>query len=1475
MLARSLSRRLDLQESGGSSLLGTQELSAVPCTDVRKFAKEIGVTVSSQRESDTIVASEPYRKMVNAYEQSVRDLPAMVLEEISWTLPKQTEIAPTDEKGRSNLILITKKSLAHKSGPQAEGTLFDPRMGGTGSSSMKGSGNSTAGLRQGRILFPQGVKIPYYNFIDNIIVILSCMCLECNELILNREALIDMKVLSLPAKHRLAKVYEASKDRPCMRHKKSGGGLCLSRKSYDTKSSKETGYIVYTEMSVKCQSRLSGYQVDSHFRNLALNPESIKFLGYDDVEEMCAFLAVGIIVKPTIYRPYKEFSLKIKNKDNDALVKIIDANEKLKLEIERQQHQKLLMRGPGDTTTLINPRELESSKMGLVSASEKASNQYSRETAHYEAIIREVEQQYLAMPVDESTMISEEAINQQIANLTYNVNYLMSLPNAADSYETVREVTRINGEIQQLVQKRDFIAEREKIRRTIVELRAKISEIRNASESTSLVYQKQINEISQKQASNTALASLGTSNSNLISLITELYKAHKEYIETELNKVKGKNTELRRNGLGKHAGLVGRGVASPGVDIEIGEIEIPGYLTSLLGVIETITGLNIAEMTILLENGKISYIRRKGVDSEVTEAKVQTGQLRLMIGDKVVRHLRNGDVVVAVRMPTIHRGNMLAFHARIVPSALSIRVHMIWTTSYNLDFDGDEFSLYMPQEDAIKEVLSTMYAPLNLISPRSVKPIGGVVYNTLSAWYLATKTERIVSQQTWEMVYLRLTGRSQLPSFYERLHDRGVRLRTGHALFSMLLPEDFNYPTSGEQPIKNVIIESGILISGTLDSEHLAPAGERTIVQAIYYRYDLSTVESFLNDIYTAAYIIQAEQTQTITARDCAYGEEIIAKLATSKEYKTARDKVNKLVRDRILDVDEYRHLLINEADVSEALATDYAQDMLIEKRIQKLGTIPYRGLNEYDKIRNEVEEKYGSGMRTPEDVPKVAEYVRVITPLIPDDLGKVSRFAIRLREEKVKYMEKYQHYSEDVKVQLGITSSAMPSKEDPLEKYKRAYIEIVKDVKNLGDEAARELVEDFMIGEASKIEGTSKLKVAERKISLLGPVPKDKIRRKAYENQIVNIINEMGNVGVDAAHEVRKFVQNNLLDMASDFGAGTKGSSSNIASMGGYIGSQQIQGQARLLPAITDNTRCVTSIRPGDRSLQASGYLSDNYFQGMSPLSSFFAAVGQREGMSDIATKTASAGHFNRVVCKAMENLVVVNGSVRSQNGKLYQYNYGEDNLAAERLIYVGGKPTFVDIAALADQINYEAGWELLTEETQDIEYIKEKYVKSRDSPAEEEEDVMNFFMESAIQFPYTYNDDEEIDGISRTDLAFRGGVNTMREPWFAETLVEKEYELIVKELKAATQNRLLTLDDYVETLKRIRHIDPVKALAYSERYYRDQLKNYEIIREEVLEITRGERKSYDDYANIIRTITGFREPAAIADYASRISVA
>lgn len=154
--------------------------------------------------------------------------------------------------------------------------------------------------------------------------------------------------------------------------------------------------------------------------------------------------------------------------------------------------------------------------------------------------------------------------------------------------------------------------------------------------------------------------------------------------------IQGKDALIRGLLMGKRVNYSGRTVASPASFLKFGQIAIPRVMAPILTKPVTVTTFNQAVLQKLLQDDKITHISPGGGDLKGRRIQVKEEhrrQYQLQLGDKVDRHLQNGDIVLVNRQPTLHKQSMMGYEV-VLWDNLSIGNHLSYTTPLNLDFDG-------------------------------------------------------------------------------------------------------------------------------------------------------------------------------------------------------------------------------------------------------------------------------------------------------------------------------------------------------------------------------------------------------------------------------------------------------------------------------------------------------------------------------------------------------------------------------------------------------------------------------------------------------------------------------------------------------------------------------------------------------------------------------------------------------------------
>ncbi|KAJ1944213.1 hypothetical protein EC988_006041, partial [Linderina pennispora] len=255
---------------------------------------------------------------------------------------------------------------------------------------------------------------------------------------------------------------------------------------------------------------------------------------------------------------------------------------------------------------------------------------------------------------------------------------------------------------------------------------------------------------------------------------------------------------FRQNMMGKRVNYAARSVISPDPNLESDEVGVPPVFAQKLTFPEPVTAHNVKEMRQLVingpekwpgavsvqhEDGSIVYLDRLSHESRVAlanqlltpqDASSKTAGIGNVfttratgVNKKVYRHLRNGDMVVMNRQPTLHRASMAGMRAHVLPGERTLRFHYMNCNQFNSDFDGDEMNMHFPQSEAARaELRGIMGADLTYLNPTDGGPLRGLIQDSVDGGVIMTKRDTMMTRSEYqELVYwaLRPENQPQLP----------------------------------------------------------------------------------------------------------------------------------------------------------------------------------------------------------------------------------------------------------------------------------------------------------------------------------------------------------------------------------------------------------------------------------------------------------------------------------------------------------------------------------------------------------------------------------------------------------------------------------------------------------------------------------------------------------------------------------------
>lgn len=325
-----------------------------------------------------------------------------------------------------------------------------------------------------------------------------------------------------------------------------------------------------------------------------------------------------------------------------------------------------------------------------------------------------------------------------------------------------------------------------------------------------------------------------------------------------IRRLEGKHGRIRGNLMGKRVDFSARTVITPDPHLSVQEVGVPRAVAQTLTYPVAVTPLNIETLRDAVRagprqlDGAKFIIRTDGTRIDLRYT-THPDDLRLQVGYKVERHLRDGDIVVFNRQPSLHKMSLMGHRVKIMPWS-SFRLNLSATTPYNADFDGDEMNLHVPQtEEARAEIESLMMVPRLIVSPQSNKPVIGVVQDALlGASKLSARDCFLKRHHVHNLMMC-------LPSHYSVPRPCILKpepLWSGKQLLSLLFPDTLRYQRNNNQSVHDrnsedgrqraeidfpaadwrVLIRQGQLLTGSLDKSVLGSSGG-SLIHVMWLEY--------------------------------------------------------------------------------------------------------------------------------------------------------------------------------------------------------------------------------------------------------------------------------------------------------------------------------------------------------------------------------------------------------------------------------------------------------------------------------------------------------------------------------------------------------------------------------------------------------------------------------------------------------------
>ena len=383
-------------------------------------------------------------------------------------------------------------------------------------------------------------------------------------------------------------------------------------------------------------------------------------------------------------------------------------------------------------------------------------------------------------------------------------------------------------------------------------------------------------------------------------------------LKTLVQRLKGKEGRIRGNLMGKRVDFSARTVITADPNLGIHQVGVPRSIAMNLTVPERVTPFNLSELSALVSNGPTIHpgakhiIRSDGTRVDLRFVKNKS-DLMLSNGWIVERHLRDGDVVLFNRQPSLHKMSIMGHRAKVLDWS-TFRLNLSCTSPYNADFDGDEMNLHVPQSlPARTEAELMMLSPRVIVSGQSNRPVMGIVQDSLLAAQKMTKRGVFLERDLVFNILMWITnwdGRVPPPAIM-----KPKELWTGKQIMSLILPKINLKGKANSGPTKDpegnsmpntfnaydheVTIQEGELLTGTIDKKTIG-SGMGGIIHTSWLDVGHEETARFMNQIQqvTNYWVLQSSFSIGVT--------DTVADAETMEQIESTINKAKRQVLDLV-----------------------------------------------------------------------------------------------------------------------------------------------------------------------------------------------------------------------------------------------------------------------------------------------------------------------------------------------------------------------------------------------------------------------------------------------------------------------------------------------------------------------------------------------------------------------------------------------
>lgn len=737
-------------------------------------------------------------------------------------------------------------------------------------------------------------------------------------------------------------------------------------------------------------------------------------------------------------------------------------------------------------------------------------------------------------------------------------------------------------------------------------------------------------------------------------------------------RLQGKKGYVRAYMLGKRVDFAARSPAGPH-NMRLDEAGIPQNMVRKLTVPHKVTSLTIDELQNEYDNNRVIYIipqRGKFMGQRMSISAIfrqKYPDYKLEIGDTVERCLRDGDIIILNRQPSLHKQSIIALYA-VITNYRTLQIHLSLTTPLNADFDGDEFNIHVPQTiEAIAEAQYLLSVGNGLMNDENNSPLIAIVYDGLTSAYLLTKRNPSLEDDNKYFEYLskyHTYRRDYEKKYYPQLETLRNNVKNYKGSVDNMSEREYIDYIKSKKLMNKYLYEYDVC---TKENKKKKESEDEINIEYNAVNGKLNPIKitlknSLISNDETELKLMEKSFEQSIT-KESEYIE-------IYKNYRYYSDKVG-IMFDGVFEYC-YGKLLKSPDDLTYKKSFVPPQLFTLKERLAKYN-IPWLSERALFSATMPIGFYFDNKNIT------IRDGIMIKGVLSKEVLGTVNNgiianiFSSKGGEAVVDFVSDFtavvNAYLENEGFTLGIKDCLPAELRSKNNKPKLREINNSTNLNELKDNIKNDLVQsnstimdltNITLDDKSIARKNNIMQTESSILNLTNTVANSVFEAKKIEDKTINLLGNLKNLVDEGAIESAG-QSNSFVIMGK---AGSKGSASNYACMTTQVGQQMVDAE-RIKCKLPGN-RTLPVFPVGKNTPDTRGYCYNSLFVGLNPAENFMSAMGSREGSADTSIQTSNIGQLERILVKSNESVHIgVDGSVRTDDNILVMPIYGYDGFS------------------------------------------------------------------------------------------------------------------------------------------------------------------------------------------------------------------